>query len=163
MTCRQLEAGWRGLVFGCFRFFNFFSIFFAFSLPDVVARLKRDGYRKLLAEHFGFENANKWIVCIKFVQSASKRAVNVRNCEKEVPRYIDLGHNDRLPGPIPQASGAAGVRGVRAEPASTATRRPIGKISAKCCSFSPVSAPIFASQYAFFSIFWDLHWFYKII
>ena len=32
------------------------------------------------------------------------------------------------------------------------TRRPIGKISAKCCSFSAVSAPMFASKYAFISI-----------
>ena len=38
----------------------------------------------------------------------------------------------------------------------SATRRPIGKISAKCCSFSAVSAPIFASNYAFFSIFQNL-------
>ena len=28
----------------------------------------------------------------------------------------------------------------------SATRRPIGKISAKCCSFSAVSAPIFARE-----------------
>ena len=34
--------------------------------------------------------------------------------------------------------------------------RPIGKISAECCSFSAVSAPIFASKYAFFSIFQNL-------
>ena len=33
---------------------------------------------------------------------------------------------------------------------------PIGKISAKCCSFSAVSAPIFASKYAFVSIFQNL-------
>ena len=33
----------------------------------------------------------------------------------------------------------------------SATRRPIGKISAKCCSFSAVSAPIFARKYAFSS------------
>ena len=38
----------------------------------------------------------------------------------------------------------------------SATRRPIGKISAKCCSFSAVSAPIFASKYAFCSIFQNL-------
>ena len=38
----------------------------------------------------------------------------------------------------------------------SATRRPIGKISAKCCSFSAVSAPIFARKYAFFSIFQNL-------
>ena len=31
-----------------------------------------------------------------------------------------------------------------------------GKISAKCCSFSAVSAPIFASKYAFCSIFQNL-------
>ena len=37
-----------------------------------------------------------------------------------------------------------------------ATRRPIGEISAKCCSFSAVSAPIFARKYAFCSIFQNL-------
>ena len=31
-----------------------------------------------------------------------------------------------------------------------------GKISAKCCSFSAVSAPIFASKYGFCSIFQNL-------
>ena len=31
-----------------------------------------------------------------------------------------------------------------------------GKFLAKCCSFSAVSAPIFASKYAFFSIFQNL-------
>ena len=31
-----------------------------------------------------------------------------------------------------------------------------GKISAKCCSFSAVSAPIFARKYAFCSIFQNL-------
>ena len=31
-----------------------------------------------------------------------------------------------------------------------------GKISAKCCSFSAVSAPIFATKYAFCSIFQNL-------
>ena len=38
----------------------------------------------------------------------------------------------------------------------SATRHPIGKISAKCCSFSVVSAPIFTSKYAFCSIFQNL-------
>ena len=38
----------------------------------------------------------------------------------------------------------------------SATRWPIGKISAKCCSFSAVSAPIFARKYAFCSIFQNL-------
>ena len=32
----------------------------------------------------------------------------------------------------------------------------LGKISTKCCSFSAVSAPVFAIQYAFFSIFQNL-------
>ena len=32
----------------------------------------------------------------------------------------------------------------------------VGKISAKCCSFSAVSAPFFARKYAFFSIFQNL-------
>ena len=35
-------------------------------------------------------------------------------------------------------------------------RAPVGKISAKCCSFSAVSAPIFARKYAFCSIFQNL-------
>ena len=34
--------------------------------------------------------------------------------------------------------------------------RVIGEISAKCCSFSAVSAPIFARKYAFCSIFQNL-------
>ena len=33
----------------------------------------------------------------------------------------------------------------------------VGKISAKCCSFSAVSAPIFASKYALESSRRDLH------
>ena len=47
-------------------------------------------------------------------------------------------------------------RRCRAGPGRSATGRPIGKISAKCCSFSAVSAPIFARKYAFFSIFQNL-------
>ena len=35
-------------------------------------------------------------------------------------------------------------------------RASVGKISAKCCSFSAVSAPIFARKYAFCSIFQSL-------
>ena len=34
--------------------------------------------------------------------------------------------------------------------------KPVGNISAKCCSFSAVSAPIFATKYAFCSIFQNL-------
>ena len=35
-------------------------------------------------------------------------------------------------------------------------RASVGKISATCCSFSAVSAPIFARKYAFCSIFQNL-------
>ena len=35
-------------------------------------------------------------------------------------------------------------------------RASVGKISAKCCSLSAVSAPIFARKYAFCSIFQNL-------
>ena len=35
-------------------------------------------------------------------------------------------------------------------------RASLGKISAKCCSFSAVSAPIFARKYAFCNIFQNL-------
>ena len=35
-------------------------------------------------------------------------------------------------------------------------RASVGKISAECCSFSAVSAPIFARKYAFCSIFQNL-------
>ena len=46
---------------------------------------------------------------------------------------------------------AFGLRGLRLR------ARPVfGKISAKCCSFSAVSAPIFARKYAFCSIFQNL-------
>ena len=39
---------------------------------------------------------------------------------------------------------------------SRCQRASVGKISAKCCSFSAVSAPIFARKYAFCSIFQNL-------
>ena len=40
--------------------------------------------------------------------------------------------------------------------ASTPGAAAVGKISAKCCSFSAVSAPIFARRYAFCSILQNL-------
>ena len=40
-----------------------------------------------------------------------------------------------------------------ADPSRTRRLPVFGKISAKCCSFSAVSAPIFATKYAFCSIF----------
>ena len=58
-------------------------------------------------------------------------------------------------GPSARSVGDAGPRR-RGLARLQATRRPIGKISAKCCSFSAVSAPIFARKYAFCSIFHNL-------
>ena len=46
----------------------------------------------------------------------------------------------------------AGLQGADAE----RQRASVGKISGKCCSFSAVSAPIFATKYAFDSIFQNL-------
>ena len=40
--------------------------------------------------------------------------------------------------------------------AGPSQRASVGKISAECCSFSAVSAPIFARKYAFRSIFQNL-------
>ena len=52
--------------------------------------------------------------------------------------------------PRPTGSGGRLLRVRRRQRAS------VGKISAKCCSFSAVSAPIFARKYAFCSIFQNL-------
>ena len=46
--------------------------------------------------------------------------------------------------------------GAEAEARQRRQRASVGKISAKCCSFSAVSAPIFARKYAFCSIFQNL-------
>ena len=63
------------------------------------------------------------------------------------------------------AAGAAGWRRGAGRPRRAAgarhrwrrrQRASVGKISAKCCSFSAVSAPIFARKYAFCSIFQNL-------
>ena len=84
-----------------------------------------------------------------------------------------LKYEDNTPGSLLRRLGRANFEqfaiaksdGLRASPraaprgapgARSATRRPIGKFSAKCCSFSAVSAPIFASKYAFDSIFQNL-------
>ena len=53
----------------------------------------------------------------------------------------------------PTAAGE--VRGER-QRAEVRQRASVGKISAKCCSVSAVSAPIFARKYAFCSIFQNL-------
>ena len=53
--------------------------------------------------------------------------------------------------PWRRARGGPGAR-----PRRGGQRASVGKISAKCCSFSAVSAPIFARKYAFCSIFQNL-------
>ena len=58
----------------------------------------------------------------------------------------DAGDGERVDEPAAKLLAAAALR----------PRRPIGKISAKCCSFSAVSAPMFARKYAFCSIFQNL-------
>ena len=85
---------------------------------------------------------NMWLVLLwpaGFIKGAAQpgfrchpRRLEVRAAEHEGPRLAALEQAD------------LGVRGR------------IGKISAKCCSFSAVSAPIFARKYAFCSIFQDL-------
>ena len=46
--------------------------------------------------------------------------------------------------------------GTTSAPSPASGAASVGKISAKCCSFSVVSAPIFATKYAFCSIFQNL-------
>ena len=50
----------------------------------------------------------------------------------------------------------SGARTLRRRSRQRRQRASVGKISAKCCSFSAVSAPIFARKYAFCSIFQNL-------
>ena len=56
----------------------------------------------------------------------------------------------RSPGPAPAAPPAPAPRRSSRRPGRQ--RASVSKISAKCCSFSAVSAPIFARKYAFCSI-----------
>ena len=66
----------------------------------------------------------------------------------------DAGRRVRDPGRL---HGDAEARRRRAADAVLPARIAlVGKISAKCCSFSAVSAPIFARKYAFCSIFQNL-------
>ena len=69
-------------------------------------------------------------------------------------------------GAVLMTPGGRGRSGEAVSPTGPLRRRrqraSVGKISAKCCSFSAISAPIFASKYAFDSIFQalqDLHTF----
>ena len=71
----------------------------------------------------------------------------------DAARPVVLILPDRHRGGALPAKTAARCSGRQHRPA---TQRPIGKISAKCCSFSAVSAPIFARKYAFCSIFQNL-------
>ena len=55
-----------------------------------------------------------------------------------------------------RAARGAGAPGRLADSYLGRQRASVGKISAKCCSFSAVSAPIFVRKYAFCSIFQNL-------
>ena len=67
-------------------------------------------------------------------------------------------HFARHEGPLHPAEEGGGRRRRRggARGRRRRQRASVGKISAKCCSFSAVSAPIFARKYAFDSIFQNL-------
>ena len=86
-----------------------------------------------------------------------KTGVRAFGCAAPLPEV----RRDRAAGRRRRQGSRLGPVDARAAPASCPSRRPtarrpIGKISAQCCSFSSVSAPIFASKYAFYSIFQNL-------
>ena len=58
--------------------------------------------------------------------------------------------------PAAQRSGGSPPALGAGPPRRRRQRASVGKISARCCSFSAVSAPIFARKYAFCSIFQNL-------
>ena len=62
----------------------------------------------------------------------------------------------REPRRLAEAVGAAEALGLLDLGSEFERALSVGKISAKCCSFSAVSAPIFARKYAFCSIFQNL-------
>ena len=69
---------------------------------------------------------------------------------------------DGLPDPLSRAASSDDEASSSPEPVDPLGGGPVGqlpifdKISTKCCSFSAISAPIFASKYAFCSIFQNL-------
>ena len=71
------------------------------------------------------------------------------------PRRHDLSHSEVEGLGEPSAFEAAVPGGTPRSPARD-LRASVGKISAKCYSFSAVSTPIFARKYAFCSIFQNL-------
>ena len=93
-----------------------------------------------------FQMSYKFVSSNKFevqVEPASLSAAQVRYRQREIVK--GLGH---------LAEGCGARRpGVACRHSQIAS---VGKISAKCCSFSAVSAPIFARKYAFDSIFQNL-------
>ena len=102
---------------------------------------------------------------IKFAKTNQKFAENSEFCEKNSLLLVNYSLRSLVSNDL-HVEVTAGVLSRRApphiqrsrgpRPERSATRRPIGKISAKCCSFSAVSAPIFARKYAFCSIFQNL-------
>ena len=90
----------------------------------------------------------------------SKNAFSKNACALLVPG-VGLALLDELRGAgegrlvAPERREAAG-EAAQPRPPRAEQRASVDKISAKCCSFSAVSAPIFARKYAFCSIFQNL-------
>ena len=102
-------------------------------------------------QKFQLENLVDFEKCCKthiFLQKSEPIQPKTSNI---LPKFCQPTLSDVARAPRFSNSGA-----LAAVPEGEATRRPIGKISAKCCSFSAVSAPIFARKYAFCSIFQNL-------
>ena len=98
-------------------------------------------------------NVAKWIfTCRKLVRIQAKTGWHM----SKLAKLANSGKICEIKFWPDASCGRPGGRGLHRPPA--AARRPrqrasVGKISAKCCSFSAVSAPIFAKKYAFCSIF----------
>ena len=90
-----------------------------------------------------------WKTRVKaLLQSRSKTNATLPCARRKVPQRLLLGVRVHRP---------SGVRSVaRRHPPGRQHDGRSAKISAKCCSFSAVSALIFARKYAFFSIFQNL-------
>ena len=93
---------------------------------------------------------------IKFARSADHAAVRsaCRRCTpatRPQARRAPRRGLKAAPRSSPRSSTASGD-----ETSERRQRASVGKISAKCCSFSAVSAPIFATKYAFCSMFQNL-------
>ena len=99
----------------------------------------------------------------RFDTAENEPAKNLQNFRKMHFSELDptpgaagrgLGLSERAAPPRRTGLPVAARRSSMGSPSSP--RASVGKISAKCCSFSAVSEPIFARKYAFCSIFQNL-------